>query len=104
MSLVQPKSWFYLCPFPVGERKPVSVWRIRDSWSQKIQLRSRQSEVKHKRFSWTIASIQKKVKSKSNIVKLLDSWLEIYFFVKEIESQKGEWENLSHILEFCMFR
>lgn len=78
------------------------IWRIRDSWSQKIQLRSRQSEVKHKRFSWTIASIQKKVKS--NIVKLPDSLLEIYFFVKEIESQKGKWEDLSHILEFCMFR
>lgn len=78
------------------------IWRIRDSWSQKIQLRSQQSEVKHKRFSWTIASIQKKVKS--NIVKLPDSLLEIYIFVKEIESQKGKWEDLSHILEFCMFR
>lgn len=78
------------------------IWRIRDSWSQKIQLRSWQSEVKHKRFSWTIASIQKKVKS--NIVKLPDSLLEIYIFVKEIESQKGKWEDLSHILEFCMFR
>lgn len=47
-----------LC-FGCGSKEPTGdlsgVWRFRDSWSHKIQLRSLQSEANCKRCSWTIA-------------------------------------------------